>query len=133
MSLFTNGTNCRLFKMGRTAHWVELSLFGIWDELSLWTNRRSGRIVAQLKLFSTAQLLNFFIGWPPLIFSRIFPYYCLKFTVKENRFQSLEGELFGCFLVLWDESQKLWTRYTFVFYRLRLFLNKHFQKKIELS
>ena len=27
--------------------WDELSLFGIWEELSLGTNRRLGRIVAQ--------------------------------------------------------------------------------------
>ena len=33
--------------MGRIAAWDELSLFGIWDELSLGTNRRLGRIVAQ--------------------------------------------------------------------------------------
>ena len=33
--------------MGRTDAWDELSLFGIWDELSLGTNRRLGRIVAQ--------------------------------------------------------------------------------------
>ena len=33
--------------MGRIAAWNELSLFGIWDELSLGTNRRLGRNVAQ--------------------------------------------------------------------------------------
>ena len=33
--------------MGRIAAWDELSLFGIWAELSLGTNRRLGRIVAQ--------------------------------------------------------------------------------------
>ena len=33
--------------MGRIDAWDELSLFGIWDELSLGTNRRLGRIVAQ--------------------------------------------------------------------------------------
>ena len=46
LSLFQNGTNCRLFKMGRIDAWDELSFFGIWDELSLGTNRRLGRIVA---------------------------------------------------------------------------------------
>ena len=40
------GTNCRLFKMGRNYPWDELSLFVIWDELPLGTNRRLGRIVA---------------------------------------------------------------------------------------
>ena len=40
MSLFTNGTNCRLFKMERTAAWDELSLLGIWNELSLGKNCR---------------------------------------------------------------------------------------------
>ena len=34
------------FKMGRIDAWDELSLFGIWDELSLGTNCRLGRIVA---------------------------------------------------------------------------------------
>ena len=38
---------CRLFKMGRIDASDELSLFGIWDELSLGTNCRLGRIVAQ--------------------------------------------------------------------------------------
>ena len=33
--------------MGRIDAWDELSLFGIWDELSLGTNCRLGRIVAQ--------------------------------------------------------------------------------------
>ena len=32
--------------MGRIDPWEELSLFGIWDELSLGTNCRLGRIVA---------------------------------------------------------------------------------------
>ena len=32
--------------MGRIDAWNELSLLGIWDELSLGTNRRLGRIVA---------------------------------------------------------------------------------------
>ena len=32
--------------MGRIVAWDELSPFGIWDELSLGTNRRLGRIVA---------------------------------------------------------------------------------------
>ena len=32
--------------MGRTNAWDELSLFGVWDELSLGTNCRLGRIVA---------------------------------------------------------------------------------------
>ena len=32
--------------MGRIVAWDELSLFGIWDELSLGTNCRLGRIVA---------------------------------------------------------------------------------------
>ena len=32
--------------MGRIDTWDELSLFGIWDELSLGTNCRFGRIVA---------------------------------------------------------------------------------------
>ena len=32
--------------MGRIVAWDELSLFGVWDELSLGTNRRLGRIVA---------------------------------------------------------------------------------------
>ena len=32
--------------MGRIDAWDELSLFGIWDELSLGTNCRLGRIVA---------------------------------------------------------------------------------------
>ena len=48
MQLLIIGTNCRLFKMGRIVAWDELSPFGIWDELSLGTNRhrRLGRIVA---------------------------------------------------------------------------------------
>ena len=33
--------------MGRIDAWDELSLFGIWDELSLGTNCPLGRIVAQ--------------------------------------------------------------------------------------
>ena len=37
LSPFENGTNCRL---GRIDAWDELSLFGIWDELSLGTNCR---------------------------------------------------------------------------------------------
>ena len=40
------GTNCRFLQMGRIVAWDELSLFGIWDELSLGTNCRLGRIVA---------------------------------------------------------------------------------------
>ena len=46
MQLLIIGTNFRLFKMRRIVAWDELSLFGIWDELSLGTNRRLGRIVA---------------------------------------------------------------------------------------
>ena len=49
--LFTIGKNCRLFKMGRTAAWEELSLFGIWDEFSLVTNGRLGRTAAQPLFF----------------------------------------------------------------------------------
>ena len=44
--LYVVSLNCRLFKMGRIVAWDELSLFGIWDELSLGTNRRLGRVVA---------------------------------------------------------------------------------------
>ena len=36
--------------MGRIEAWDELSLYGIWDELSLGTNCRLGRIVAQPKI-----------------------------------------------------------------------------------
>ena len=38
--------------MGRIDAWDELSVFGIWDELSLGTNRRLGRIVAWDELSS---------------------------------------------------------------------------------
>ena len=54
MSLFQNGTNCRL---GRIVAWDELSLFGVWDELSLGTNHRLGRIIAwdELSLYENTR------------------------------------------------------------------------------
>ena len=55
--------------MGRIDAWDELSLFGIWDELSLGTNCRLGRIVAQPK-WSTSRkaekilkLSVYYVNW----------------------------------------------------------------------
>ena len=46
--------------MGRIVAWDELSPFGIWDELSLGTNRRLGRIVAlRTRSWSSDKMLAF--------------------------------------------------------------------------
>ena len=64
---FTNGTNCRLFKMVRIDAWDELSLFRIWDELSLGTNCRLGRIVAWDELsLGTNCRLGRIVAWDEL-------------------------------------------------------------------
>ena len=60
LQLLIIGTNCRFFKMGRIDAWDELSLFGIWDELSLGTNRRLGRIVALRFFFSRTKLTDLY-------------------------------------------------------------------------
>ena len=56
MQLLIIGTNCRFFKRGRIVAWDELSLFGVWDELSLGTNRRLGRIVSLCKTANNCTL-----------------------------------------------------------------------------
>ena len=67
MSLFANGTNYRLFKMGRIDARDELSLFGVWDELSLVTNCCLGRIVAWDELsLGTNCRLGRIVAWDEL-------------------------------------------------------------------
>ena len=65
LSLFQNGTNCRLFKTGRIDAWDEVLLFRIWDELSLLT------IGTNCRLFKTGRIdtwdeLSLFEIWDEL-------------------------------------------------------------------
>ena len=67
LQLLIIGTNCRFFKMGRIDAWDELSFFGIWDELSLGTNCRLGRIVAWDELsLGTNCRLGRIVAWDEL-------------------------------------------------------------------
>ena len=68
----SHGTNCRLFKRGRINDWDELLLFGIWDELSLGTNCRLGRIVAQPKTISESEGQHLWLFYGPVRLMRVF-------------------------------------------------------------